>query len=61
MLFKYLHTENGGIFQVGHNFERAVNAGRNIGLDRATGQPTSVYTVITNPADELVTMFPGRP
>jgi hypothetical protein len=42
------------------NFRREVNAGRPIGIDRATGQPTSIYTVITNAADELVTMFPGR-
>jgi|GEM_PF-1677267 len=47
--------------QAGGNFERIVNVGRNIGIDRATGQPTSIYTVITNAAGELVTAFPGRP
>jgi RHS repeat-associated protein len=45
----------------GNNFERVVDAGRTIGVDRVTGNPTSVYTVITNAADELVTAFPGRP
>jgi RHS repeat-associated protein len=43
------------------NFERVVDAGRTIGIDRVTGQPTSVYTVITNAADDLITAFPGRP
>jgi hypothetical protein len=37
------------------------NAGRQIGVDRATGQATSTYTVITNAAGELITMFPGVP
>lgn len=48
--------------QVGRNtFERVVNAGRSIGVDRATGQPTSTYTVITNAAGDLITAFPGIP
>jgi hypothetical protein len=47
--------------QAGGNFERVIDAGRTIGVDRATGQPTSIYTVITNAADELITAFPGRP
>jgi hypothetical protein len=47
--------------QAAGNFERIVDAGRVIGIDRATGQPTTVYTVITNSADKLVTAFPGRP
>jgi hypothetical protein len=46
---------------VGRNFERVVDAGRAIGVDRATGQSTSIYTVITNIRNELVTMFPGTP
>jgi hypothetical protein len=45
----------------GRNFQRVVNAGREIGIDRATGRPTSAYTVITNIKNELVTMFPGHP
>ena len=47
--------------QAGGNFERVVQAGRIIGTDRGTGAPTSVYTVITNGAGELITAFPGRP
>lgn len=47
--------------QVGGNYERTIDAGRTIGVDRATGQPTSVYTVITNAADDLITAFPGQP
>lgn len=51
----------GPVQQVGGNFQRIVDAGRAIGIDRATGQPTSVYTVITNAAGDLVTAFPGIP
>ena len=47
--------------QAGGNFQRIVDAGRAIGIDRATGQPTSIYTVITNAANELITAFPGTP
>jgi hypothetical protein len=43
------------------NFARIVDAGKVIGIDRATGQSTTVYTVITNSAGKLVTAFPGRP
>jgi len=45
----------------GPNYETVVNAGRTIGIDRATGEQTSIYTVITRLDDSLVTMFPGRP
>lgn len=45
----------------GNNFERVVDAGRTIGIDRATGAPTSIYTVITKPSGDLVTAFPGKP
>jgi RHS repeat-associated protein len=41
------------------NLRRVVNAGREIGINRATNSPTSTYTVITNKLHELVTMFPG--
>ncbi|HEX8364608.1 MAG TPA: RHS repeat-associated core domain-containing protein [Allosphingosinicella sp.] len=43
------------------NLSRTWDTGRNIGVDRATGQQTSVMTVITKPNGELVTAFPGRP
>jgi hypothetical protein len=45
----------------GRNFERVLDAGRIIGVDRATGRGTSKYSVITNRAGSLVTMFPGAP
>lgn len=47
--------------QRGGNLQRVVNAGRTIGVDRATGSPTTIYTVITDAAGNLVTVFPGVP
>ena len=47
--------------KVGTNFERIVDAGRVIGVDRATRQATTIYTVITDAAENMVTMFPGLP
>jgi len=47
--------------QLGGNFQRIVEAGRVVGADRATNLPTSIYTVITDAAGNLVTMFPGIP
>jgi hypothetical protein len=47
--------------QAGGNFQRIVDAGRAIGIDRATGQATSTYTVITDAAGNLITAFPGVP
>ncbi|MBA3285159.1 MAG: RHS repeat-associated core domain-containing protein, partial [Nitrosopumilus sp.] len=49
------------IRQANGNFSRIVNAGRNIGIDNATGNPTSIYTIITNGKGELITSFPGIP
>ena len=43
------------------NLAYVVDAGRIIGVDRETGQATSVYTVITRPGGDLVTAFPGNP
>ena len=47
--------------QRGGNFARLVDAGRSIGIDRATGQATSAYTIITDRSGNLVTVFPGQP
>jgi RHS repeat-associated protein len=47
--------------QLGGNFERIIDAGRDIGIDRVTGAATQCYTVITNAAGEVVTAFPGVP
>ena len=43
------------------NLQRIVDAGHNIGIDRATGNPTSMYTVITDQSNVLITAFPGLP
>lgn len=43
------------------NFARTFDAGRAIGIDRATGQASSTVTIITAPNGNLVTMFPGVP
>jgi RHS repeat-associated protein len=44
-----------------NNIERIVDAGRDIGINRATGRPTSIYTVVTTQVGDLVTMHPGLP
>ena len=46
---------------VGGRFTRTLDAGRAIGTDITTGQPTSVYTVVTDSNGGLVTAFPGSP
>jgi RHS repeat-associated protein len=51
----------GAVAQAGGNFERVVDAGRIIGTDRTTGAATSIYTVITDSAGNMITAFPGRP
>ena len=45
----------------GNNFQRVFDAGRNIGVDRVTGQQTSLMTIITNRAGTMITAFPGVP
>ena len=45
----------------GPNFQRIFDVGRNIGTDRATNLQTSIMTVITNKAGDLITSFPGTP
>jgi RHS repeat-associated protein len=54
-------THHPMIPQAHGNFARIVDAGKNIGIDRVTGQPTSIYTVITGPNGNLITAFPGNP
>jgi hypothetical protein len=49
------------VLQRGGNFQRIVDAGRAVGIDRATGAATNLYTVITDAAWKLVTTFPGVP
>ncbi len=47
--------------QTNGNFSRIVDASRNIGIDRTTGTPTSIYSIITDKSGNLVTAFPGTP
>ena len=49
------------VAQAAGNFERVVDAGRAIGTDGATGLATSIYTVITDGADNMITAIPGTP
>ena len=46
---------------VGRNYQRIIDAGKNIGKDRATGNQTSVYTVILDKMNKVITSFPGTP
>jgi len=43
------------------NIMRIVESARQIGVDATTGQPSALYTVITDSLNRLVTMFPGLP
>jgi RHS repeat-associated protein len=47
--------------QANGRLQFVVDAGRAIGVDRNSGLPTSIYTVITDAARNLVTAFPGTP
>ena len=50
-----------GVRQANGNFQRIVDAGKNIGIDMSTKRSTSIYTVITDASNNLVTAFPGIP
>lgn len=54
-------TQQPMVRQGNGNFARTFDTGRIIGVDRTTGQPTSIMTIITRANNELVTAFPGRP
>lgn len=41
------------------NFERVIDAGRVVGIDGFTQQPTTMMTIITNAAGDLQSAFPG--
>jgi hypothetical protein len=49
------------VMQPNGRFARIVDAGRIIGIERITHNPTSVYTVIVDHLGDLVTAFPGLP
>jgi hypothetical protein len=50
-----------GLLQANGRLARTFDAGSLIGIDRTTGQSTSIVTIITDSAGNLVTMFPGKP
>lgn len=54
-------TQQRMVQQANGNFARTWDVGRPIGIDRVTGEQTSVMTVITRQNGEFVTAFPGRP
>jgi len=54
-------TQQPMVKQVNGRFARTFDVGRDIGLNRATGQQTSIMTVITEADGALVTAFPGAP
>jgi hypothetical protein len=54
-------TQQRMVQQANGNFARVFDAGRNIGIDRATGQQTSWMSIITKPDGSLVSAFPGVP
>ncbi|TPM12572.1 RHS repeat-associated core domain-containing protein [Mesorhizobium sp. B2-3-5] len=56
-----LATQQKAVVQPNGNSVRTFDVNRDIGIDRATGQQTSIMSVVTNPKGELVTAFPGRP
>ena len=47
--------------QKGGKFARIATAKELIGLDRANGMPTKIYTVISDACDMVVTVHPGLP
>ncbi len=54
-------TQQPMILQTNGNYARVVDLKRPIGLDKNTGQQSTMITVITKPDGELVTAFPGNP
>jgi RHS repeat-associated protein len=54
-------TQHPMVLQKDGKYARIVDAGRNIGIDVATGKDTSYYTVITTRSGDLVNAFPGMP
>jgi hypothetical protein len=48
-----------GVVQGNGNIRFVLHASEDIGVDRTTGLPTNVYTVIRKPDGSVLTMFPG--
>jgi hypothetical protein len=54
-------TQQPVVKQVNGRYVRTFDVGRDIGLDRVSGQKTSIMTIITEFDGTLVTAFPGTP
>ena len=48
-----------GVLQKNGNTRYVMRAPQDVGVDRTTGLPTDVYTVIRKPDGSVLTMFPG--
>ena len=48
-----------GTLQANGNTRFVLHAPEDIGVDRTTGLPTNIYTVIRGPDGNVITMFPG--
>jgi hypothetical protein len=48
-----------GVLQKNGNTRYVMHSWRQVGIDRTTGLPTNVYTVIRKPGGSVLTMFPG--
>lgn len=54
-------SQQRAVLQSNGYFSRNWDVGRNIGIDRVTGQQTSIVTVINKSNGNLVSAFPGLP
>jgi hypothetical protein len=48
-----------GILQSNGNIRYVLSQAEDIGVDRTTGLPTNIYTVIRGAPGQVITMFPG--
>jgi hypothetical protein len=48
-----------GTLQRNGNTRFVLNAPEDVGIDRTTGLPTNIYTVIRGPDGNVITMYPG--
>jgi hypothetical protein len=48
-----------GVVQKNGNIRFVVRGAEDVGVDRTTGLPTDIYTVIRKPDGSVLTMFPG--
>ncbi|MRW94524.1 hypothetical protein GJ699_31605 [Duganella sp. FT80W] len=56
-----LASQHPPLGKIRNHLVRVFDAGHPVGINRRTGQPTTLVTVLTRLNGELVTMFPGTP